>query len=191
VSEHHPHGDPIRSRLWNAALRRERATSYALVEASIADPDDRAADFSILGEARVRAGRFDPYVRAEYASRPEFARIGVSETDEFFRYDHDEHAIGATRWMILSLGGGWRATPAPFAVRPFVEARIFRVAEERGGIDARALFGERTFSSLSIGARILFGGEPMRMGSYGVLDPMVRMLQPAAAGGAPEGMHRP
>jgi hypothetical protein len=190
VSEEHAEDDPIRTRLWNAALRHERAATYALLEASVADPGDHDPDFSVLGEARVRVGTFDPYVRAEYASRPEYPRTGVSETNQFFRYDHDEHAIGATRWMILTLGAGWRATAPPFAVRPFLEAGIFRVADGRGGIDPRTLFGHRTFTAVSVGARVLLGGEPMRMGAYGVLDPMVDMLRPAA-GSAHEGMRRP
>ena len=42
-------------------------------------------------------------------------------------------------------------------------------------MSALDLFGDDRFSALTLGARIFFGGEPMRMGSYGVLDPMTRM----------------
>jgi hypothetical protein len=59
-----------------------------------------------------------------------------------------------------------------------VEATYHRVEAERGGINPTALFGSSRFWSISLGARIFFGGEAMRMGTYGVLDAMTRMHKP-------------
>ncbi|MGH7445185.1 MAG: hypothetical protein ACREKM_09925, partial [Longimicrobiales bacterium] len=62
-----------------------------------------------------------------------------------------------------------------FSARPFVEIQHSRVSAERGAVDPEALFGARTFWRLSAGFRLFLGGGPMRMGSYGVLDPMTSM----------------
>jgi hypothetical protein len=45
------------------------------------------------------------------------------------------------------------------------------------------LFGTTRFFSLTAGARLYFGGGPMRMGSYGVLDAMSEMASPASSPG--------
>jgi hypothetical protein len=129
----------------------------------------------VLGEASLRTGRHQPHARLEYATRPEWPRRGGAGTDDFFRYDHDDEPTGATRWLIATAGYGYEATGYPFSVRPFIELQYFRATAERGGIDPAALFGARSFWSLSLGARLFLGGDPMRMGSYGVLDPMTAM----------------
>jgi hypothetical protein len=148
---------------------------YALLEASRSDPEHDASYFSVLGEASLRTGRHQPHARLEYATRPEWPRRGGAGTDDFLRYDHDDEPTGATRWLIATAGYGYEATGYPFSVRPFIELQYFRATAERGGIDPAALFGARSFWSLSLGARLFLGGDPMRMGSYGVLDPMTAM----------------
>jgi hypothetical protein len=182
------HDEAVRTTLVNAAIRHERAVArdgrlYALVEASRAEDDDGESYFALLGEAQLRAGPHRPYARVELATRPEYDREGAPGTDGFFRYDHDDHAHGATRWLITSVGYGFEATRLPVSVRPFIEAQHHRVSRERGGeeFEPDALFGGRSFLSLSAGLRIFFGGGPMRMGAYGVLDPMTLMHAEAAA----------
>jgi len=165
--------------LYNGAVRFEGAATpdsrlYALVEYSVNDPAEEEGDWSLLGEARWVRGRHAPYVRFERSTRPEYPRDGVSG-EGFFRYDHDAEPIGGTAWSIASLGYGFTATKGTVSVRPFVEAQFFSAAGERGGVSAQELFGDDGFTSFSVGARLFFGGEPMRMGSYGVLDPMSRM----------------
>lgn len=164
-----------RTRLVNATLRHEADGVYALVEASRSDPEHDASYFSVLGEASIRRGPHQPHARLEYATRPEWTRRGAPGTDEFFRYDHDAEPTGATRWLIATAGYGYEATGYPFSARPFIEVQYFRATEERGGLDPAVLFGERSFWSLSLGARLFIGGDPMRMGTYGVLDPMTAM----------------
>ena len=44
-------------------------------------------------------------------------------------------------------------------------------------VGASSFAGLDSFWTLSFGARIFFGGEPMRMGSYGVLDDMTAMMR--------------
>lgn len=120
-------------------------------------------------------GRHQPYARAEYATRPEFERSGPSGTDGFYRYDHDAEPLGATRWVIGTLGYGFEATGFPASLRPFAELQYHAVRAERGGIRPELLFGQRRFWAVTLGARLFLGGDPMRMGTYGVLDPMTEM----------------
>ncbi|HUF51008.1 MAG TPA: hypothetical protein VMN60_09260 [Longimicrobiales bacterium] len=164
--------------LWNAALRHvgsmRTSTVYAMIEASRSEPEHDDSYFSILGEAGLAWRGHQPYGRIEYATRPEYTRAGMTG-DAFFRYDHDDEPIGATRWAIATLGYGYEATEYPVSVRPFAEAQLHRVGGKRGGISPRALFERNRFWSVSFGARIFLGGDPMRMGAYGVLDPMTAM----------------
>lgn len=180
VAEEH-HGETERTALWNMALRHARPFEsgggdvYALLEASISQPEHEEGYFSVLGETRAAINRHQPYLRVEYASRPEYVREGGPGTDGFFRYDHDAEAIGATRWLIGTVAYAYELTGYPFSLRPFAEAQIHRVNGDRGGIDPQDLFGTDSFWSFSFGARIFLGGDPMRMGAYGILDPMTAM----------------
>jgi hypothetical protein len=156
---------------------------YGLFEYSRSEPEHGEGFFSGLAEARVATGRHEPYARLEIATRPEFAREGGPETDDFFRYDHDAAPIGATRWTIATLGYGISALTGTIAVRPFVETQYSGVSLERGPAELRpdALFGASGFWTVSFGARLFFGGGPMRMGAYGVLDPMTSMNRTVTA----------
>ena len=186
VEEAHD-GEKEATHLVNGAIRHQQpygfGNLYALVEASRSEPD--GADegyYSLLGETRLELGgdrRHQPYYRVEYATRPEYHREGALGSDEFFLYDHDDgHTDGATRWLINSVGYAYELTGYPFSARPFVELQHNRVWEERGSADPEALFGKDSFWSFSAGFRIFLGGGPMRMGSYGVLDPMSAAMRP-------------
>lgn len=186
VTETHD-GEDETTDLVNAALRRSGPAGpgalYALVEASQSDPEgEEDGFFSVLGELRYDVGRHRPYVRFEHATRPEYAREGPSTSEDFFRYDHDAEPVGATRWSITTLAYAAELTTAPASVQPFVEVQHHRVRAERGGIVPEALFGTGSFWSISVGARLFFGGGPMRMGSYGVLDPMTAMSRSMGGG---------
>ncbi len=178
VKESHG-GEAAATRLMNVAARHEKEYGvgdlYALVEASRSGPEEGDGYFSILGETLLERGSHQPYYRVEYATRPEFHREGAAGTDEFFRYDHDAHADGATRWLINTLGYGYELSGYPFSARPFLELQHFAVQEGRGGVDPEVLFGSNSFWGLSAGFRIFVGGDPMRMGNYGIFDPMMRM----------------
>jgi hypothetical protein len=167
-------------------------TVYGLVEASLSDPADTDGYFSVLGETRLGFGAHQPYYRIEYATRPEYTREGLPGTREFFRYDHDAEAIGATRWLINIIGYGHELTGYPVSARPFIEVQHNRVAEEKGGIDPQDLFGRRSFWGLTAGFRVYLGGDPMRMGSYGVLDAMTALHSgdPMAGPADAHGGHR-
>ena len=86
------HGLEETSRLLNAALRRSGPAGpgmlYGLAEASRSDPEDSDGYTSLLAEMRYDANRHQPYLRLEYATRPEYARMGPTGSDDFFRYDH-------------------------------------------------------------------------------------------------------
>ena len=170
--------------LVNVALRHSGPAGpgelYALVEASRSDPDAYDGFVSVLGEMRYELGRHQPYVRLEHATRPEFAREGTSTSSAFFTYDHDAEPIGATRWSITTLAYAFEAAAGTVSARPFVEAQHHRVRAERGGIAPESLLGTGSFWALSVGVRLFFGGGPMRMGSYGVLDPMTQMSRSMA-----------
>ena len=178
VVEEHDDEEAI-TRLFNAALRHEHEHAfgrvYYMAEASLSDPEHHDGFLSLLGEASLFRGAHNPYGRVEYATRPEYEREGAPGSDDFFRYDHDAEPIGSTTWLIATAGYGFTATTLPLSARPFVEASWHRVSEDDGGIDPHDLFGRSSFFTLSAGARLFLGGEPMRMGSYGVLDSITLM----------------
>jgi hypothetical protein len=180
VREHHGNGLPDRkTRLFNAMLRHEKDYQlghlYTLIEGSWSDPKDADGYFSLLGEASVQRGIHKPYARVEYASRPEYPRDGSPDTRGFFRYDHDAEPFGSTRWLTIIAGYGFTATRLPYSARPYFEAQWSHIGEDKGGVTPQALYGRSSFLSLSAGLRLFLGGEPMRMGAYGVLDAMTLM----------------
>jgi hypothetical protein len=63
----------------NAAFRHAQVYTegarYFIIEASFAEPDETRSHFAYLTEVLVDYGRHRPYVRLEYASRPEFQRL--------------------------------------------------------------------------------------------------------------------
>jgi hypothetical protein len=178
------------TRLVNAALLRDAPIGngrlYTLAEASrsyLADHDDF---FSFLGEARWSGGGHQPYLRLEYAERPEYAREGLG--DEFYLYDHEDDPVGSTRWLIGTAAYAYQLTPNPWSVRPFVELQHHRVSSGGGAVSPSGLFGMTSFWAVSVGARVFLGGDPMRMGAYGVLDPTTEMER-AMETGAAEHVH--
>ena len=193
IEEEH-HGAVSTTELYNASARYAGAhdfgTAYGLVEASRSDPRAGKGHYSFLAEGQLGLGRetrHQPYARVEYATRPEYEREGAPGTPGFFRYDHDSHEIGATRWLIGTVGYGYESSRLPTSIRPYVELQHNWVSAERGDIDPRALYGDRQFWSASVGARIFLGGGPMRMGSYGTLDPMTAAMRPMPGDGAHDG----
>jgi hypothetical protein len=181
VREAHEGEDEVvaNTTLFNAAARHEATHGvghlYALAEASISAPKDEDGYFSVLGEASLQRGAHQPYARVEYAIRPEYTRDGGRASSGFFRYNHDLDAIGATRWLIVTAGYGVRLTGLPYSMRPFVEGQWQFVSNERGPVTPENLYTRSSFGSISAGFRVFLGGEPMRMGAYGVLDPMTMM----------------
>lgn len=179
VTESHDGHDETSS-LSNVALRRSGPAGpgmlYGLAEASRNDPEAAEGYFSLLAEARYDAKRHQPYVRLEYATRPEYARTGPPGSDDFFRYDHGAHATGATRWLIATAAYARQLSPDPVSLRPFLEVQYHRVRAERGNLPRDGFPGiNSSFWVLSLGARLFLGSGPMRMGSYGLLDPMTAM----------------
>jgi hypothetical protein len=179
--------------LYNAALRHQAGYGfgrlYGLVEASVSDPEHGDGYFSVLGEVQGSVGpesRHRPFYRVEYATRPEYPREATAGRD-FFHYDHDDSPIGATRWLINSVGYEYQATQFPVSARPFIEISHHQVRRERGpdAVAANNLFGGTRFWSFSLGVRVFFGGGPMRMGAYGALDPMTASMREMPH----EGMH--
>lgn len=186
VTESH-HGKELLTTLANGAVRHARDYAfgrlYVMSEVSGSNPAVGEGHHSVLGEAQLATGRerrHQPYYRVELATRPEYERQGAPGTPEFYRYAHDAHEIGATRWVIHTLGYGYETRPLPVSVRPFVELQLNSVTADRGAVDPRTLYGSRSVWSLTLGARLYFGGGAMRMGGYGVLDPMTTAMRPNA-----------
>ncbi|MYC66694.1 MAG: hypothetical protein F4X12_10220 [Acidobacteriia bacterium] len=179
VTESHD-GHEETSSLSNAALRRSGPAGpgmlYGLVEGSRSEPERGQGYTSVLAETGYAADRHQPYLRLEFATRPEYARTGPAGSDDFFRYDHGAHATGATRWLIATAAYARQLSPDPVSLRPFLEVQYHRVRAERGDVPQGGFPGrDSSFWVLSLGARLFLGGGPMRMGSYGVLDPMTMM----------------
>jgi hypothetical protein len=185
--KHAGHDADDRTDLANVALRHQRSHGfgevYALAEASRSWPEGDDGYYSLLAETSVGVGkraRHRPYYRIELATRPEYDREGVPGTDAFFRYHHDALPIGATRWLVNTIGYAYDATNLPVSVRPFVELQHNDVGRERGPVGPQSLYGASSFWNVSLGMRFFLGGGPMRMGSYGTLDPMAADMRPAA-----------
>jgi hypothetical protein len=181
------HDDAERgTRLLNAAVRHEHEHGwggmYFLVEASHADPDFDANWWSLLGEGQLEIRGHHPYGRLELATRPEYQRGGAPGTDDAFRYDHDAEPTGATRWFIATGGYEYQASTYPLGALPFIELQFANAANHRGDVSARELFGTTRLWTLTAGARLYFGGGPMRMGSYGVLDAMTDAMRAHGSG---------
>jgi hypothetical protein len=172
------------TRFANAAIVRSAPLGsgqlYMLAEASRSFLADHSDFFSLLAEARYDGGGHQPYARVEYAARPEYARNGPPGSDEFFRYEHDTDPVGTTRWLIATAAYAFELTSNPWSVRPFAEVQHHQVRGDQGGIVATDLFGRTSFWALSLGARVYLGGDPMRMGSYGVMDSMTEMSRTGA-----------
>jgi len=175
-----------RVRLGNLATRFEgpagAGSLYTLVEASRNWPTEGSGHWSILGEARFTQGPHQPYVRLERSTRPEFAREATAG-DGFFLYDHDSDPVGSSKWLIATVGYGLTVTTGDVSVRPYVEGARLGVERVRG-VSAPDLFGGDVAYMVSFGFRVFLGGDPMRMGSYGLLDPMRTM-----GGAGAEHMH--
>ena len=181
------HDEP--TKLVNVALRVDRPAAggrlYALVEASRNWQEEMDDGYrSVLAEGRFASGRHTTWARVEWATRPEYPREGTAAPG-FFRYDHDAEPIGASAWTITTVGYGWTLTEGAVSIRPFVEAQAAWISPSRGAFDPGAALGADRVLGLSVGARIFLGGDPMRMGTYGVLDPMTRPMP----GGSGAGMH--
>jgi hypothetical protein len=185
VAETH-HGEKERTALYNAAVRHLGRHGfgglYALAEASLADGGGSDDFWSLLAETELAVGRHHPYYRVELAARPEYAREGLPGDITFFRYPHDDDPVGATRWMVHTLGYGYDLRSQEMTTRPFVEAQLNTVRRERGTFDPRQVYGRGAFFTLTAGFRLYFGGGPMRMGSYGVLDDMTTRHAPPGGG---------
>ena len=194
VTESH-HGHEETTRLLNGALRHAGPVGpgifYALAEASGSEPEGSEGYTSLLAEMSYDVNRHQPYLRFEYATRPEYARLGLPGSNDFYRYDHAGHAIGATRWLIATAAYARQLSAYPVSLRPFVEFQYHRVGAERGSVAPRGFPGmDSSFWVLSLGTRIFLGGGPMRMGSYGILDPMTAMGR-AMATEIPDRQHHP
>ncbi len=180
VRETHDGHRDERTTLYNAAVRHDASYDfggvYGLLEASRSDPEEGEGYFSLLAEAQLGLGSDgarQPYYRVEHATRPEYPRQ-AQDGEDFFRYDHGVHAAGATRWTIQTLGYSHTSTELPLSARPFVEVSHNRITHERGPDTTTPdhLFGGGRFWSFAAGVRLYLGGGPMRMGTYGTLDPM-------------------
>lgn len=188
VREEH-HGDASRTTLLSVALRHEHRSSardalYWLIEGSQSRSEGAESYASVLAEGQMLRGVHRPYLRVEYATRPEFPREGAGGTEGFFRYDHDDHSIGATRWLISTAGYGLTIPSLPVGTEAFLEVQNHQVSHERGpsSLEPALLIGAGSFFAVSAGFRLTVGGRTMRMGSYGVLDPMSRNHRPRGTG---------
>lgn len=173
------HGRRQYTNLFNTAFRHVgRVTGgslYMLLEGSRSRPATGRGHSSVLGESQLTLGaakQHQPYLRVEYATRPEYDRLGEPGTPAFFRYAHGAHERGATRWLITTIGYGYESRQLPTSVRPFVEVQHHAVRSDRSAIDPHLLYGNSRVWSITTGVRVFLGGGAMRMGSYGQLDPM-------------------
>jgi len=179
-----------RSRLFSVAALQ--ATDLAggnlawMVEASTDRHPAQSSFWSFLAEGAFSKGIHRSYFRVEYASRPEFARFGTAGTKEFFRYGFEDEAIGGNRWLTATMGYGGAFPLRRVIIGPFVEAQVGHIWEGFGGFPPESLYGTDGGWILSTGFRIYLGGEPMRMGQYGLLDSTSRYVTQLRRGSGDE-----
>ena len=86
------------------------------------------------------------------------------------------HSHGASQHTGGESSHSRQSSAYPASLHPFLEVQYHRVRAERGDVPPDGFPGKgSSFWVLSLGARPFLGGGPMRMGSYGVLDPMTMM----------------
>ena len=107
----------------------------------------------------------------ESPSRRLALRTGPAGSDDFFRYDPDGLATGATRWLIATAAYARQLSSDPVSLRPFLEVQYHRVRAERGDVPRGGL----VVLGVVPGSEALPGRRPSANGRYGVLDPMTTM----------------
>ncbi len=171
-------GEDERTLLFHSGARWDDGRRSLLIEAARSRVEDQPVSgyYSVLAEGKMPVGPVHAYMRAEYATRPEYPR--GSGDEGYFRYSHHAHPVGASRWQIGAVGVEASEWLGSVLVRPFVEGAVQRASRVAGTIDPRLPL-DQGFTLLTVGVRVFPGGGPMRMGSYGLRDDMSRMLIPA------------
>ena len=175
-SPEHVLGGGLDQRKWSASARWDsRETTgvplYGFVEwAETHEYDDDRRVFlftTVLAEAALEADAWRLAARFERTTRPEEERL----FDPFrsARPHADENIIGVTRWNTMTLHAGRVFEVDGLTVRPFVEASLAQVREITGAIfQPVEFYGDDRLWNLSIGIKVRFGMQHIRMGRYGV-----------------------
>jgi len=173
--EHRP-GAGLTQRKWDVSGRFSGRLgshpAYALVEWANTTEADGFFEFSsILGEGSWSPGRHRFAYRFERTSRQEEERLIDPFRSE--RPHLDNQIFGTTRWTVHTVGYAFAIPLSTLRLdlSPLVEVSAGRVDKIDGLFDPEAFYGETTFWSLTIGARIAFGMPMHRMGRYGAALP--------------------
>jgi hypothetical protein len=157
----------------SASIRLEdkQHSGYALLEwartGDYVGSDETLAYNSVLAESWARYGLLNGALRFERTDRPDEERL----LDPFRTPipATDLNIAGRSRWTIITARLAASALVGRVSLDPFAEvARIF-VGEtlKPSGFDPRAFYGSDRMWSISVGAKLSFGMDHMRMGRYG------------------------
>lgn len=123
---------------------------------------------SLLAETWARYGLVSGALRFERTERPDEER----QVDEFRTAlpATDLSIIGRSRWTIITARFAASLTTKTLTLEPFAEvARIrFTPTLKPSGFDPAQFYGSNRIWSLTLGAKLTFGMEHMRMGRYGM-----------------------
>jgi hypothetical protein len=177
----------------SASLRLEDAqhSGYGLIEwARTTDYVGSTRSFSftsILAETWARYGSASGALRVERTDRPDEER----ELNEFRTAlpSADLSIIGRSRWTIITARLAASLRAKALTLEPFAEVARARFTPTivPSGFDPAQFYGANRIWSLTVGAKLTFGMQHMRMGRYGMANTMTRGMKMDSK--EMEGMH--
>ncbi len=173
-SPENPTGGGANQRKQSASIRLEdpQHSGYALFEwARTGEYAGSTRSFtftSLLAETWAKYDRVNGALRIERTERPDEQRL----LDEFRTLvpATDLSISGRSRWTIVTAHAAVSVEPLKtLFVEPFVEVARSRVSPtlQPSGFDPRTFYGSSTVWTYSVGVKMSFGMQHMRMGRYG------------------------
>ena len=167
----------------SASVRLEDAqhSGYGLLEwARTTDYVGSTRSFaftSLLAETSARYGVVRGGLRFERTERPDEER----QLNEFRTAlpATDVSIIGRSRWTIITARASSSLSKKSLTLEPFAEVARIRVTPtlKPSGFDPTQFYGSSRMWSLTVGAKLTFGMDHMRMGRYGVATNEMRGMK--------------
>jgi hypothetical protein len=176
-------GGGVDQRKQSASVRLEDAqrTGYGLLEwartTNYAGSTRSFAFTSLLAETWARYGSASGALRFERTERPDEER----QLDEFRAAlpATDASILGRSRWTIITARVAASLSKKSLSLEPFAEVARIRFAPtlKPSGFDPAQFYGSNRIWSLTVGAKLTFGMEHMRMGRYGMATNEMRGMK--------------
>lgn len=167
-------GGGLDQRKQSASVRLEDAqrSGYGLLEwarsTTYVGSTRSFAFTSLLAETWARYGNASGAIRFERTERPDEER----QLNEFRTAlpATDLSIVGRSRWTIITARVAASLSKKSLSLEPFAEVARIRFAPtlKPSGFDPSQFYGSNRIWSLTVGAKLTFGMDHMRMGRYGM-----------------------